>query len=465
MLPHHPSLRRISDCFVKPDCLPQESKQPYYLNLWDLTMLSVNYIQKGLLFLKPSEAYGDPHNFMLTLLHRLKNSLSTALFHFYPLTGRFCTANNHIDGQASIFIYVDCINSPGAKFTHAALDATISDILSPNDDEPLLLQSLFDLNGAVNYDAHTLPILSIQVTELLDGIFIGSSLNHSIGDGTSHWNFFRTWSEIFNDVPISRAPILKQWFPKGYGPIINLPFTHPDQFISRSVSVAPQKLRERVFHFSKESIAKLKARANAECGTNEISSFQALCALVWRSITRARSVAEDQSSSCKLFANNRGRLEPPLCEDHFGNIVTAVKAEAKAGELVEAGVGWGAWKLHEAVVDNKYEKLREEVEKWLQSPSFHRFGEGMDPYAVVITSSPRFKIYENEFGMGKAMGVRSGCGNKFDGKATSYPGRDGGGSVDLEITLLPKNMANLESNTEFMASVSYSSPPHLHHHC
>ncbi|XP_022135537.1 uncharacterized acetyltransferase At3g50280-like [Momordica charantia] len=452
MVSHHPSLRRISECFVKPECLPQESKQPYYLNPWDLTMLSVHYIQKGLLFSKPSEAYADPHNFMLTLLHRLKNSLSTALFHFYPLTGRLCTANNQIEVQASIFIYVDCVNSPGAKFTHAALDATISDILSPNG-EPLLLQSLFDLNGAVNYDAHTLPLLSIQVTELLDGIFLGSSFNHSLGDGTSHWNFFRTWSEIFNDVPISRPPILKQWFPEGYGPILNLPFTHPDQFISRFV--APQQLRERAFHFSKESIAKLKARANAECSTKEISSFQALCALVWKSITRARCAPEDQSTNCKLMANNRGRLEPPLCEDYFGNVVTVLKAEAKAGELIEAGVGWGAWKLHEAVVDNRYEKLREEVEKWLQSPSFHRLEGILDSYSVVMASSPRFNVYGNEFGMGKAVAVRSGYANKFDGNVYWYPGYEGGGSIDLEICLLPQNMAILESDPEFMETVSH----------
>ncbi|KAE8649865.1 hypothetical protein Csa_012696, partial [Cucumis sativus] len=89
---------------------------------------------------------------MVPLLHRLKNSLSTALFHFYPLSGRLATATNN-------GVYVDCVNSPGAKFIHAALDITVSDILSPL--QPFI-QSLFDLNKAVNYDGHTLPLLSIQ---------------------------------------------------------------------------------------------------------------------------------------------------------------------------------------------------------------------------------------------------------------------------------------------------------------
>lgn len=373
---HHPSIRRISECFIKPKCLPEESNQPYHLIPVDLAMLSAHYIQKGLLFRKPSHANHDPHPFMVSLLHRLKNSLSIALFHFYPLSGRLATIRN--DQQASISIFVDCVNSPGAKFIHAALDITISDVLSPVD-VPLVVQSFFDHDRAINYDGHTMPLLSIQVTELLDGVFIACSFNHAIGDGTSYWNFFNMWSEIFQApqsdgdaiISISRPPILKRWFPDGIGPMISLPFTHPDQFISRFE--APE-LRERMFHFSAESIARLKAKANAECDTKEISSFQSLSALVWRSITRARGVPENQSCSCSMAANNRGRLDPPLSENYFGNLATSVRAEAKAGELIERGVGWAAWKLHEAVAHNTNKKLREALDKWLQSPFTFQVG-------------------------------------------------------------------------------------------
>ncbi|XP_022150796.1 uncharacterized acetyltransferase At3g50280-like [Momordica charantia] len=455
---HHPTLRKISECFVKPQRLPQESKQPYYLGPCDFIMLSVHYIQKGLLFHKPSEsaAYDHGHPFMVNLLRRLKDSLSAALFHFYPLTGRLATVNNQ--DQASILIYVDCVNSPGAKFIHAAIDITISDVLSPVDVPPVV-HSFFDNHRAVNHDGHTLPLLSIQVTELLDGVFVGCSFNHVMGDGTSFWNFFNMWSEIFQapsesddgNVSISRPPILNRWFPDGVGPIINLPFTHLDQFVSRFETPL---LRERIFHFSAESIAKLKAKANAECNTGEISSFQSLSALVWRSITRARRAPEDQSTNCNMAANNRARLEPALSSNYFGNVVSGLRAEAKAGELLEAGLGWAAWKLHEAVINNTNEKLREELDKWLESPFTFQLSRFFDPYSIMLGSSPRFNKYGNEFGMGKAVALRSGYANKFDGKVSSYPGREGGGSVDLEICLLPQNMAFLESDLEFMDAVS-----------
>ncbi|KAG6608462.1 putative acetyltransferase, partial [Cucurbita argyrosperma subsp. sororia] len=454
MNPHYPPLRHISSCFVKPelDCLPQESKQPLHLSPLDLPMLSAHYIQKGLLFHKPPDAYHHPHTFMPNLLHRLKASFSTALLHFYPLSGRLATTIN--DHPPSISVYVDCVNSPGAKFIHAALDTTISDVLSPVD-VPSVVHSFFDHDRAVNYDGQTMPLLSIQVTELLDGVFIGCSFNHVIGDGTSYWNFFNMWSEIFQapSNQISRPPVLKRWFPDGYGPIINLPFTHTDQFISRFE--APQ-LRERMFHFSAESIAKLKAKAKTECGSKGISSFQSLSALVWRSITRARRIAEDQPTICMMAANGRARLEPPFSENYFGNVVRAVKAEAKAGELLEKELGWAALKLHDAVVNITDKNLRDSLDQWLQSPYTFQLGRFFSPNSIMMGSSPRFNVYGNEFGMGKAVALRSGYANKFDGKVSSFPGNEGGGSIDLEICLLPQNMAMLESDLEFMNVVSSS---------
>ena len=101
-------------------------------------------------------------------------------------------------------------------------------------------------------------------------------------------------------------------------------------------------------HFSSESIAKLKAKANAESNTNKISSFQSLSALVWRCITCARCLPHDQITRCRLATNNRSRMEPSLSNDYFGNSIYAVGGVTTAGELLEHNLGWVAWKLHEA---------------------------------------------------------------------------------------------------------------------
>ncbi|ESW21058.1 hypothetical protein PHAVU_005G037900 [Phaseolus vulgaris] len=449
-----PAVEHISECFVKPHPCNNFPNQIYNLTPWDIAMLSVSYIQKGLLFSKPATLENQQH-FMENLLEKLKHSLSLTLSHFYPLSGRLVT--HKTQHPPSYTVSVDCSNSDGARFIHAALDATISDLLSPLD-TPSIFHSFFDHHKALNHDGHTMPLLSIQVTELLDGVFIGCSMNHSIADGTSFWNFFNTWSQIFqaqsqaesheHDAPISHQPL--RLFPNNSGPPISLPFKHHDEFIKRFE--APL-LRERVFHFSAESIAKLKAKANSEANTTRISSFQSLSAFVWRSITRARSPPSEQKTSCRLMANIRSRMEPPLAEEYFGNCIHVLRAETTTGELLENGLGWAAWKLHVAVT-NLNEVVLEFLERWLESPLIIQTGRFSDSCSVLTASSPRFNMYGSEFGMGKAVAVRSGCANKFDGKLTSYAGREGGGSIDLEVCLLPHTMSALESDKDFMNAVS-----------
>ncbi|XP_047161180.1 uncharacterized acetyltransferase At3g50280-like [Vigna umbellata] len=453
-----PALRRISECFVKPHRCNHFSDQICNLTPWDIAMLSVHYIQKGLLFKKPATLLHE-NDFIQNLLENLKHSLSLTLSHFYPLSGRLVT--HKTQNPPSYIVSVDCNNSDGARFIHATLDITIADILSPLDVPPIV-QSFFDHHKAINHDGHSMPLLSIQVTELVDGVFIGCSMNHVIGDGTSYWNFFNSWSQIFlaqsqsENVPISRQPIHNRWFPNNCRPPISLPFKHHDEFIERSEK--PLLLRERFFHFSAESIAKLKAKANSESNTTTISSFQSLSALVWRSITRARSIPSDQKTTCRLAASNRSRMEPPLPEEYFGNCLHAVNAETTTGELLENDLGWAAWKLHVAVKNLDDRVVLQYLGEWLDSPVIYQMGRFFEPYCVMMGSSPRFNMYGSEFGMGKAVAARSGYANKFDGKVSSYPGREGGGSIDLEVCLFSHTMSALESDKEFMHAVSEFNP-------
>lgn len=437
------TVEHISECFIIPE---DEAKQPIHYSPWDLAMLSVNYIQKGLLFPKPSPSQ-NPHFSISTFLQELRDSLSTTLTHFYPFSGRLVTRKQQ--NPHSYIVYLDPSNGPGAKFIHAVVDLSISEILSPID-TPLVVQSFFDHDRATNHDGHTMSLLTVQVTELVDGIFIGCSANHTVVDGISYWHFFNMWSEVFKakgkiNHSISRPPIHKRWIPDGNDPFVNLPFTHHDQFVRKHV--APP-LRERSFHFSSVSVSMLKAKANSQCKTSEISSLQAVSALVWRCMTRARSAPRKRNTSCSMAINNRPRLEPPLSSNYFGNCLEAVRATAIAGELLENEIGWAAGLLYEAVANHDDKAAREFLESWVKAP--RQMGQNFDPYSVMIGSSPRFDMYGNDFGLGKALAVRSGYANKISGKVTMYPGSEGGGSMDLEVCLSPETMAAFECDDEFL---------------
>ncbi|PIN00809.1 Shikimate O-hydroxycinnamoyltransferase [Handroanthus impetiginosus] len=246
---------------------------------WDLLFLLLQPIQNGILFHKP-----ESQELQISLINHLKNSLSRTLDFFPPLAGRFSTVKND-DNTTSYFI--DC-NNAGVEFTHAvAGDVSISDILEPKY-IPEIVPSLFPLNGVRNYEGVSKPLLGVQITELVDGLFIACTMNHAVADGTSFWHFFNSWSEISRGLDkISKPPVFERWFPDNVpkdNPLIPLPPLE----LNWLQNIVPPPLLERVFHFSKESVAKLKAKANSEAGTTKISSLQALSAHLWRSVTRCR---------------------------------------------------------------------------------------------------------------------------------------------------------------------------------
>ncbi|XP_021748464.1 uncharacterized acetyltransferase At3g50280-like [Chenopodium quinoa] len=443
-----PIVELVSEWFIKPKLDDNDSKQPHYLSPGDLAMLSAHYIQKGLLYMKPSAT--DQHFSIADFLEKIRDSLTRTLAHFYLLTGQLSTLID--EDQHTSLIFIDCNKGPGARFIHATLDMTLQDILSPID-VPVIVKSLFDHHKAVNYDGHTRPLLSVQVTELVDGIFICCSLNHAVADGTAYWNFWNIWSEIHmqhSPISMSKLPVHERWFPEGYGPRVTLPFIHTDEFISRYE--APQ-LREKIFHFSSESISKLKMKANIEVGeTNkEISSLQALSALVWRSITRARCLAGDQKTTCSLDANLRQRLNPQLPQGYFGNSIWVAKAAATADEVLDHSLGWTAELLQKSVLELTDKTVRSVFEAWMKSPFVYQIDAFFEPNSTVIGSSPRFDVYGNDFGIGKPVAVRSGYANKFPGKVTAYPGSEGGQSIDLEICLPPDAMNALEVDNDFIS--------------
>ncbi|KAK1588411.1 hypothetical protein Q3G72_023023 [Acer saccharum] len=245
-------------------------KEPHlkiHLTPWDLHGLLMDTIQRGLVFHKPKPEY-DPHQ--VTLIQKLQKSLSRTLHFFFPLAGRLATIEH---GDETVSFFVDC-NNAGAEFVHAVADGvSVSDIIEQTYVPDHIVSSFFPLNGkSRNNEGTSKPLLTVQVTELVDGIFIGCTINHAVIDGTYFWHFFNSWSEFSRRFDsLSKPPVLERWFLTYTDSPIRIPFFKKEQLHGTFI---PQPLKQRVFHFPAESIAKLKAKANAEIGTHKISSFQ-----------------------------------------------------------------------------------------------------------------------------------------------------------------------------------------------
>lgn len=455
------------------------------LSVSDLPMLSCHYIQKGNLFTRPNLNSS-------TLISLLKDSLSTTLTHFPALAGRFIT-------DSLGYIYITC-NDSGVDFVHAvAKNVYIRDILSPTD-VPNVVKEFFTYDRVVSYKGHFQPLMAVQVTELGDGVFISCSVNHSVTDGTSFWNFFNTFAEVCRGVKrITKSPdfcrnsviispaILK--VPEG-GPVVTFDTKAP--------------IRERIFSFSREAILELKSKVNnrkfsisaveligkqsndpwnsnkdakmasklenwirnavavskpqslietESMAAVEISSFQSLSALLWRCVTRARKLNPEKTTTFRMAVNCRHRLEPKLNPLYFGNAIQSIPTFASADDVLSNDLRWAAEQLNKNVKDHGNDTVRKYVAEWESNPRTFPLG-NFDGAMITMGSSPRFPMFDNDFGWGRPVAVRSGWANKFDGKISAFPGREGGGSVDLEVVLAPETMAGLESDPEFMQYVS-----------
>ncbi|KAJ8548397.1 hypothetical protein K7X08_030866 [Anisodus acutangulus] len=173
---------------------------------------------------------------------------------------------------------------------------------------PITFRTLFPLNGVINQEGTKYPLLAVQVTELVDGILIGCSANHVVVDGISFWHFLTSWSQISRGSDVIPFNISKHVY-------------IPDEKLKSSKKITPPLLLERVFHLTKQNIAKLKAKASHEMNTTTISSVQAILAHVWQSVIRCRHLDYNHETTFEVSIDMRQRLNPPLPQWFFGNAI------------------------------------------------------------------------------------------------------------------------------------------------
>ncbi|KAK7389111.1 hypothetical protein VNO78_23943 [Psophocarpus tetragonolobus] len=396
-----------------------KSAEKMDLTPWDLSYLKLKHNSKGLLYSKNDEFQ----------IGHLQHSLSSTLAFFPPLAGSLAIVR-HDDNTVSCHIVCD---NKGALFVHAVANTTtVADILQPKYVPPIV-DSFFALNGCC-YQGTSQPLLAVQVTDLLDGIFIGFSINHMVVDGKSFWHFVNSFAQLSRASPhISKLPSLQRCFLDAIQPPIRFPFTRDqDQPLPNTTT----SMHVRLFHFTKETMVQLKSKANAEAHTHQISSLQALLTHLWRSAVRCKGVDPEEGVFFVVVVDLRSRMVPALSEDYFGNAVMKSVVRVKAGELLEAE-GKCALEMNKMISLVSHEKAKNHYESWVRSPVLpgpHSAAAAHGKLVFVVSGSPRFNIYDNDFGWGKPVAVRSGGATHLQGRVAVFAGIQEG-SVDIEVSL------------------------------
>lgn len=403
---------------------------------FDLPYIAFYYNQKLLIY------KGGVSDFE-GIVGRLKDGLGVVLEEFYQLAGKL---GKYEDGVFRVE-YDDDMD--GVEVAVAAAEGiAIADLAVEEGTDKL--KELVPYNGVLNVEGLRRPLLAVQITKLKDGLALGCAFNHAILDGTSTWHFMSSWAEICNGShSISVPPFLDRT--KARNTRVTLDISLPSSNGDVTPDPASPPLREKVFKFPESAIDKIKSRVNSNPNPSgkPFSTFQALSSHVWRAVTRARNLKPEDITVYTVFADCRKRVDPPMPESYFGNLIQAVFTGTAAGLLAAHPEEFAAGMIQKAIEAHDAKAIEARNSDWEANPKIFQWKDaGVN--CVAVGSSPRFKVYEVDFGFGKPEIVRSGCNNRFDGMVYLYQGKSGGRSIDVEISLEGGAMENLEKDEEFL---------------
>jgi hypothetical protein len=106
-------------------------------------------------------------------------------------------------------------------------------------------------------------------------------------------------------------------------------------------------------HFTKDFIAGLRGSASEGRG-RPFSRFETILAHLWRTMTRARDLSPEETTTIRLSVDGRHRLGKPA--EYFGNMVLWAFPRATVGDLLTRPLKHAAQVIHDEVarVDGGY---------------------------------------------------------------------------------------------------------------
>ncbi|KAH7434859.1 hypothetical protein KP509_06G038300 [Ceratopteris richardii] len=288
-----------------------------------------------------------------------------------------------------------------------------------------------------------------------EGFILGVAHSHIVADGTSLWHFLKSWGECTRGVPLSMHPVHMR---EAFGPdnlILPPPCAEEDKgngfFEMLEADSGKNNLVQRDFHFTSEMVTKLKQMANDSLSAEHkpFSSLQAVTAHIWRHVIAVTDLDKNEKSIFFVIANMRSRLNPPLPEGYFGNAIIRDGAIARKEELQGESLGATALRIKELIDSLDDTKTRSFYGKVEVLP-FEKVLEGIDfsMFSLQVSSSPRFPVYDVDFGLGKPLCARCPFIHGA-GEMMWFPGKDAG-SIDIGFALPKFIMEKLEQDDRFL---------------
>ena len=381
------------------------------------------------------------------LISSLKRSLSTALRIFFPLAGHLRVTPG-MTGRHDIFYEP----GNGVAFTLAEYHADLGDLAS--NQIPRQVAELAQLAPRLHAVHAGAALLAVQATVLLPRghLALGVTVHHAACDGATSTGFLHTWAAACAGADsLPPPPVIDRTLiadPAGvYDHYTNnLPSTDEIEFVKMS----PEQLLA-TFTLSDEQLQSIKAVLTGEAARRgktpppRCSALIATLGFVWSCYRRARAKAEtagadhgcdaepDATTYFIVPVDHRPWLKPQVPATYFGNCIGPAIGAAPKSDLASAGASGLftacaaiAAAIEKAVVSPEWETMVERVK------------EAGARGVLSVAGSPRFRVYDVDFGFGPPVKVEIVSVARTGAMAVAEI--RGGGGMEVGVSLPPAGM-------------------------
>ncbi|PKA66433.1 Anthocyanin 5-aromatic acyltransferase [Apostasia shenzhenica] len=455
------AIRIIEQIQVSP---PLPSQPPIALSFLDTIWLVLPPIERLFFydFPHPTSAFIDRH------LPSLTAALSVTLRTFYPLAGIIRRSAGSADQVEIAYTEGDSVSLTVAEFA----GSDIREFSGHHSREVDKLRLLINKSAIPNSSdgAAGWPAMSVQVTLFPNqGLCIGLAVHHSACDGSSSSRFVKSWAAACRSV--------------NGGAIGEVSAVDPPPFLDRSIIVdtrgAGLKLLEQArrlaaerhedqgrkeqpplgpslsslicctFVLSAAMIGKLKKRvleATAEEEGNRkfhCSAFVVSCGYAWSCLVKARNPDGDAAVHFGFSVDWRPRMTPEIPSNYFGNCLGAGFAEAKTSEVL----GSKGFVAAAAAIGRSIDSLpgMDVAESIVMAVD--KYMELARKRPLSVAGSPRFRVYDTDFGWGRPAKVEVTSVGETDAMSLAESREDEGG-IEIGMVLSKVQMEAFSAHFE-----------------
>ena len=432
---------------VSPPPTSPDSASPSYLplTLFDILWLRFPPVQRVFFYeIPPTNA-----PFLDSIFPKLKHSLSLTLQHYLPLAGTLTWPK---DSHKPIINY---IKGDSVSFTLAESSADFYHLAGNNCF--VEAEEYHSLVPHLPTSHEKAQVLALQVTIFSNcGFCIGIAAHHAVLDGKSSTMFMKSWAHLCKhegDGGLSLVPELTPSYdrtlikdPAGLeGIYLNQWINHGGPN-NRSLKVwelkTPPDVVRGTFELSRAKIQKLKQLITTMLAMKEkneqkqplhLSTYTVTCAYTWACLAKAEGV-RDAKFLIGISVDARHRMEARIPETYFGNCIGARTPVAERNELLgEDGVVVAVNAICEAITSLD-DGVLSGSENWLPLVFAIK-----TERVVGIAGSPRFELYNTDFGWGRPRKVEMISIDR-SGAICLSDSRDGGGGIEIGLVLKKQEM-------------------------